>query len=102
MRHVRRLGADIFVLAAAAQRRPPSVDAAAARRCWDECDATTVSVRSLQYMRTKQKVASGKAIYRLAGIDVYGTPQKAFHVARSMQLPPAPPPVVSACCTVVD
>jgi len=35
------------------QRRLPTDDPDAASRCWDECDATTYSIRSLDYMRTK-------------------------------------------------
>jgi hypothetical protein len=75
------------------QRRAPGDDPAACSRCWDEVDATTYSVRSVDYIRTKLKVSSEKAIYRLAGVDVFRTDAKAFHVARLVTLPPARDPV---------
>eukprot|EP00879_Flechtneria_rotunda_P007526 GHRR01007895.1.p1 GENE.GHRR01007895.1~~GHRR01007895.1.p1 ORF type:complete len:404 (+),score=176.36 GHRR01007895.1:1764-2975(+) len=62
--------------------------------CWDECEATTYNIRSQDYMRTKQKQPSGKAIYRLVAMDMFATDTKAFHVAKSFALPPTGPPVV--------
>jgi hypothetical protein len=45
-------------------------------------------------LRPQVKVSSDKAIYRLVGIDLFRTDQKAFHLARLVGLPPARDPVM--------
>jgi hypothetical protein len=44
-------------------------------------------IRSQDYMRSKLKQASSKAIYRLVGMDLFSTETKAYHVAKQFALP---------------
>lgn len=44
-------------------------------------------IRSQDYMRSKQKQASSKAIYRLVGMDLFSSESKAYHVAKQFALP---------------
>lgn len=46
-----------------------------------------LQIRSIDYMQTKVKQPSSKAIYRLVGMDLFGTDTKAHHVSRIFQLP---------------
>lgn len=78
----------------ALQRRSPSESTDECRWCWDECDASTYSIRSSDYMRTKQKVSSAKAFYKLVAADLFATDTKAFHIAKHMQLPAHSDPVL--------
>ncbi|KAL4421206.1 hypothetical protein ABPG77_010081 [Micractinium sp. CCAP 211/92] len=64
----------------------PATTAAA----WEPADGTTFSVRSLNYMRSKLKEASGPCIYRLLGVDIYSFDFKLFHIAQHIQLPEPP------------
>jgi len=41
-------------------------------------------IRSQDYMRTKLKQASSKAIYRLVTMDLFATESKAYHVAKHL------------------
>eukprot|EP00877_Chromochloris_zofingiensis_P004334 jgi/Chrzof1/13901/Cz08g16190.t1 len=75
-------------------RRSPSESTDECRWCWDECDASTYSIRSSDYMRTKQKVSSAKAFYKLVAADLFATDTKAFHIAKHMQLPAHSDPVL--------
>lgn len=68
-----------------------------ARDLWAPTPATTFMVRSLDYARTKQKVNSSEAIYRLVAVDLFSFQKKQTHVAQLVQLPaPAPQRHVSA------
>jgi hypothetical protein len=69
------------------QRRLPSEGPATASSCWDECESTTYLVRSKDYMRSKVKQPSSKAIYRLVAMDLFATEAKAFHIAKHFSLP---------------
>lgn len=44
-------------------------------------------IRSLDYMQSKLKQPSSKAIYRLIGMDLFGSDTKAQHISRTFQLP---------------
>lgn len=48
----------------------------------------TLQIRSHDYMTTKVKQPSSKSIYRLFAMDLFSTESKAFHVAKSLTLPP--------------
>ncbi|KAL3149993.1 hypothetical protein ABBQ38_013349 [Trebouxia sp. C0009 RCD-2024] len=57
---------------------------------WSEPDATSFMVRGSDYMKTRRKVNSDKAIYRLVNVDVYSFDFKLDHIAKHLQLPAAP------------
>jgi hypothetical protein len=59
-----------------------------------------LQIRSQDYMRTKLKQASSKAIYRLVGMDLFSSESKAYHVAKQFALPPtgARRCIASFCC----
>jgi hypothetical protein len=62
--------------------RPHSgLEAAALPRC--------LQVRSVDYMRTRVKVPSSKAFYRLVAVDFFTCDTKTDHVAQLVQLPQA-------------
>lgn len=68
-----------------------------ARDMWGEASAPTFMVRSLDYMRSKQKVNSGEAIYQLVGVDLFSFQHKQTHIAKHVTLPaPAPQRHVSS------
>lgn len=48
-------------------------------------------VRGVDYMKTRKKVASDKAIMQLVTIDAFSTDFKLYHIARHMELPAVPP-----------
>ncbi|KAF6265439.1 hypothetical protein COO60DRAFT_1623849 [Scenedesmus sp. NREL 46B-D3] len=75
-------------------RRDVAVDPGVAELCWDECESSNFQVRSQDYMRSKLKQASSKAIYRLVGMDLFSTDTKAYHVAKQFALPATGPPVM--------
>lgn len=54
---------------------------------WVCCCGLLLQIRSIDYMQTKVKQPSSKAIYRLVGMDLFGTDTKAHHVSRIFQLP---------------
>lgn len=74
------------------KRRSMSVSAVEARECWEEADPTSFMIRSIDYMKSKVKVHSGPAIYKLAATDFVSYSHKTLHVAKSVNLPPAPAP----------
>ncbi len=47
-------------------------------------------VRGIDYLRTRKKVASDKAIMQLHALDVFATDFKLYHIARHMELPVVP------------
>ncbi|DBA95460.1 TPA: hypothetical protein ACH3X3_013326 [Trebouxia sp. C0006] len=57
---------------------------------WGEPDATTFMVRGSDYMKTRRKVNSDKAIYRLVNVDIYTFDFKLNHIAKHLKLPAAP------------
>lgn len=57
---------------------------------WAEPDATTFMVRGADYMKTRRKVNSDRAIYRLVNVDIYSFDFKLNHIAKHMKLPAAP------------
>lgn len=75
-------------------RRDVAVDPDVAELCWDECESSNFQIRSQDYMRSKQKQASSKAIYRLVGMDLFSSESKAYHVAKQFALPATGPPVM--------
>jgi hypothetical protein len=79
-------------LAGASFRRHQDGEPAGASLAWRNGDATTFSVRSRDYMRTKLKEPSGPAVYQLIGVDLYSFDFKLFHIAQHVQLPRPPPP----------
>eukprot|EP00775_Hariotina_reticulata_P011572 gene11572-11716_t len=94
--HIGRMSAHHYKLPAGCtfNRRLPSEGPATASSCWDECESTTYQVRSTDYMRTKVKQLSSKAIYRLLAMDLFSTETKAYHIAKHFSLPQTGPPVV--------
>jgi hypothetical protein len=64
------------------------------RECWSEADATQFKIRSMDYMKTRVKINSEKAIYRLVAMDLFSTEVKALHVAKHLLLPQTGPPVM--------
>lgn len=57
---------------------------------WGEPDATTFMVRGSDYMKSRKKVNSDKAIYRLVNVDIYTFDFKLNHIAKHLQLPATP------------
>jgi hypothetical protein len=46
-----------------------------------------MQIRSIDYMQSKLKQPSCKAIYRLVAMDVFSSDPKSSHVSRTFQLP---------------
>lgn len=59
-----------------------------------------LQIRSIDYMQTKVKQPSSKAIYRLVAMDLFGTDTKASHVSRTFQLPATGVLQLGACMQV--
>jgi hypothetical protein len=51
------------------------------------CHPVCLQIRSLDYMQSKVKQSSSKAIYRLIAMDLFGSDSKTAHVSRIFQLP---------------
>lgn len=57
-----------------------------------------LQIRSIDYMQTKVKQPSSKAIYRLVAMDLFGSDTKASHVSRIFQLPATGVLLLGAAC----
>lgn len=66
-------------------------DVSVASNCFEQPEATSYMVRGIDYLRTRKKVSSDKAIMQLVTIDAFATDFKLYHIARHMELPTVPP-----------
>lgn len=47
-------------------------------------------IRGVDYIKSRKKVSSEKAIMQLHALDVFATDFKLYHIARHMELPVVP------------
>lgn len=73
------------------QQRDVNLPDSEVTESWEACADSVFRVRGVEYMRTKQKVASATPFYQLLGADCFSFDQKFFHVAKSVTLPEVPP-----------
>lgn len=77
---------------ASLQKRDEQVTIDDARECWDEVNGSEFKIRGADYVRSRRKQKSEKAIYQLLAVDYFNFPEKTYHIAKQVQLPPANPP----------